>query len=290
MFRDDGSEVTGGTDPAAGDGLPAGEPGIALPGRGPELAVLTPMLERAAAGHGSAVLLRGEAGTGKTALLTAAQRIAAARDIQVLAGSGVRAETHLPFAGLNQLLRPVPLAELGLPDEQADLLRAALGLDKTMVADLYRVALAVLELLATVAAKVPLLVVADDAHRLDRPSADVLAFVGRRVAAEPIAIMLAARDSAADPFLASGIASLRLTAQAGEHQAPLRGDLPQLTPQELQIARLAASGLSNKQIGEQLFLSHRTVGSHLYHLFPKLGITARAQLPHALKSAGHDLV
>jgi len=57
-----------------------------------------------------------------------------------------------------------------------------------------------------------------------------------------------------------------------------------LSPQELQIAQLAASGLSNKEIGQQLFLSHRTVGSHLYRIFPKLGITARSHLRAALQS------
>jgi DNA-binding CsgD family transcriptional regulator len=59
--------------------------------------------------------------------------------------------------------------------------------------------------------------------------------------------------------------------------------LDQLTPQELQIARLAADGLSNREIGTRLYLSHRTVGSHLYRVFPKLGITSRAQLNTALR-------
>ena len=58
-----------------------------------------------------------------------------------------------------------------------------------------------------------------------------------------------------------------------------------LTAQELQIAQLAADGLSNREIAERLFVSHRTVGSHLYHIFPKLGITARTQLRDALKAA-----
>jgi DNA-binding NarL/FixJ family response regulator len=61
-----------------------------------------------------------------------------------------------------------------------------------------------------------------------------------------------------------------------------------LTPQEVQIARLAAAGLSNREIGERLFLSHRTVGSHLYRMFPKLGITARAQLRDVLASITDD--
>ncbi len=56
-----------------------------------------------------------------------------------------------------------------------------------------------------------------------------------------------------------------------------------LTTQELQIAQLAAEGLSNREIGERLFLSHRTVGGHLYRIFPKLGISGRAQLRNALK-------
>ncbi|HEX9349926.1 MAG TPA: helix-turn-helix transcriptional regulator, partial [Gaiellaceae bacterium] len=57
----------------------------------------------------------------------------------------------------------------------------------------------------------------------------------------------------------------------------------QLTPQELQIAQLAAEGLSNREIGERLYLSHRAVGSHLYRLFPKLGVTSRTQLLEALE-------
>ena len=61
-----------------------------------------------------------------------------------------------------------------------------------------------------------------------------------------------------------------------------------LTAQELQIAELAAAGLSNREIGERLFLSHRTIGSHLYRIFPKLGITARAQLPAALEPRGEE--
>jgi len=56
----------------------------------------------------------------------------------------------------------------------------------------------------------------------------------------------------------------------------------QLSPQELQIAQLAAAGLTNREIGERLYLSHRTVGSHLYRLFPKLGITSRSQLAAVL--------
>jgi DNA-binding CsgD family transcriptional regulator len=76
---------------------------------------------------------------------------------------------------------------------------------------------------------------------------------------------------------------LRASGERVRSRAP--GGWAQLSPQELQIAQLAAEGLSNRQIGEQLYLSHRTVESHLYRLFPKLGVTSRAQLRDALDFA-----
>jgi DNA-binding NarL/FixJ family response regulator len=77
----------------------------------------------------------------------------------------------------------------------------------------------------------------------------------------------------------------------GEKIGPRTQDArDRLTPQELQIAELAAEGLSNREIGERLFLSHRTVGSHLYRVFPKLGITARGQLRTALERTRDETV
>jgi DNA-binding CsgD family transcriptional regulator len=196
------ASVTGPDEPTA----------LATLGRQREIAALTAMLGQAAAGSGSALVLRGEAGIGKTTLLAAAQRLAAEREMRTLACSGVRTEAHLPFAGLHQLLRPVLAMMPAIPPEQGDLLRAALGLDQSVLADLYRVALAALELLAVVAARTPLLVVADDAHWLDRASADVLAFVGRRIAAEPIAMILSSRNGTDDPFEAAAIPELAIGA------------------------------------------------------------------------------
>ena len=85
-----------------------------------------------------------------------------------------------------------------------------------------------------------------------------------------------------DPFAERAREELRATGEA----SPRRGvnDSDQLSPQEVQIARLVAEGLSNREVGERLFLSHRTVGSHLYRIFPKLGITSRAQLTEAVRS------
>jgi DNA-binding CsgD family transcriptional regulator len=75
-----------------------------------------------------------------------------------------------------------------------------------------------------------------------------------------------------------------LTAACETSRRRKAGAWDQLTPQELQIAQMAAEGLSNREIGQQLYLSHRTVGSHLYHVFPKLGVTSRAQLRQALST------
>jgi DNA-binding NarL/FixJ family response regulator len=86
----------------------------------------------------------------------------------------------------------------------------------------------------------------------------------------------------ARPWVERATAELRASGQT----KPRAGDnvLDRLTPQELEIATLAASGMTNKQIAERLFLSHRTVGGHLHRAFPKLGVSTRAALRDALES------
>jgi DNA-binding CsgD family transcriptional regulator len=86
----------------------------------------------------------------------------------------------------------------------------------------------------------------------------------------------------ARPWAARAAGELRAAGWEGSHTVPR--DRTSLTPQELEIAMLAAAGLSNKQIGQRLFLSHRTVGAHLYQIFPKLGVTSRAALRDAFAS------
>jgi DNA-binding NarL/FixJ family response regulator len=98
----------------------------------------------------------------------------------------------------------------------------------------------------------------------------------------------AALREARDTFDALGCAAfseqarreLRASGESSRRRDPAARD--QLTPQELQIAHLAAEGLSNREIAQQLYLSHRTIGTHLYRIFPKLGITARGELSAAL--------
>ena len=88
----------------------------------------------------------------------------------------------------------------------------------------------------------------------------------------------------AAPWAARADQELRATGERGWQATSSRRD--RLTPQEAQIAELAVRGLSNREIGQQLFLSHRTIGSHLYRIFPKLGITSRKQLADALSAPG----
>jgi len=88
----------------------------------------------------------------------------------------------------------------------------------------------------------------------------------------------------ATPWALRADQELRETGERGWQ--PTVSDHEELSPQESQIAALAARGLSNREIGQQLFLSHRTVGSHLYRVFPKLGVTSRQQLAQAMADAG----
>jgi len=163
-----------------------------LCGRGDELAAIDRLLEGMRSGQAGALVLRGEAGIGKTALLDAAEGKAAGA--RVLRVTGVESEAELPFAGLHALMRPA-LDEIGgLPERQAVALRGAFGLAEAAVADRFLVGLGVLSLVAELAESRPVLVLVDDAQWLDRASADALVFAARRLHAERAAVLAAARD------------------------------------------------------------------------------------------------
>ena len=143
-------------------------------------------------GRAGSLVLRGEAGIGKTALLDAAEEKAAGA--RVLRVTGVESEAELPFAGLHALMRPV-LDEIGaLPERQAVALRGAFGMAEAAVADRFLVGLGVLSLVAELAEGRPVLLLVDDAQWLDRASADALVFAARRLHAERAAVLAAARD------------------------------------------------------------------------------------------------
>ncbi|WP_028066961.1 ATP-binding protein [Solirubrobacter soli] len=161
-----------------------------LIGRQQEQQLLVSLLDEVAI-RGQALVLRGEPGIGKSALLAEATRAAHVRDISVLSTAGVQSEAHLPFAGLHQLLRPVRGRVVELPAVQRAALDAAFGLTDQEAPEHFRIAMAVLDLLSEVA---PVLAVVDDAQWLDRPTLDVLAFVARRIEADPIVVVAATRD------------------------------------------------------------------------------------------------
>lgn len=181
-----------------------------LVGREHERQVMRSLTAAARVGEGGTLLVLGEAGIGKSALLRAAADEAAAAGMRVLRAQGVEAESEIPFGGLLQLLRPVIGHLDGLPAPQADALGAALALRPGSAGERFAVGAAVLGLLSRAAEDEPLALVVDDAHLLDAPTAHALTFAARRLSADPVAILLAARDGVASPVTEAGLPVLRL--------------------------------------------------------------------------------
>ncbi|OON71923.1 ATP-binding protein [Streptomyces tsukubensis] len=169
-----------------------------LVGRQGEIRQIDETIGTARASGGGVLVVRGEAGVGKTALLRHAER--AASGFRVMRAAGAEFESELPFAALHQLCRPLCAPSLGhlaeLPAQHREALRVAFGL-ATGAPDFYRAGLAALELFAAAARDRPLLCVVDDAQWLDAASLKALAFVARRVTAEPVALVFAVRVPAA---------------------------------------------------------------------------------------------
>ena len=157
-------------------------------------------------------MLRGEPGIGKSRLLAEAAALARERNIAVLRTTGVQSEARVAFSGLHQLLRPVRDHAAGLLPAHRAVLDAALGLGDDAAPEHFRIAMAVLDLLSEVAADAPLLVIAEDAHWLDRPSSDVLAFVARRLESDPIVLLAAVRDGYWSSLVGAGLPEHRLGA------------------------------------------------------------------------------
>ena len=182
----------------------------ALIGRRAELDAIQAVLAAAHDGRSGVLVVRGAAGVGKTALLE--QAAEAAHDFRVLRAEGVEAESELAFAGLHQLLRPLSPLFASLPAPQRSALEAVFGVADGPGGDRLVVASGARSLLAEAAEEQPLLCVVDDLQWLDRPSAEALGFVARRLDAEPIALLLALRDGAPVP---AGLARFPLLALGG---------------------------------------------------------------------------
>ena len=158
----------------------------------PERAALSGLLDAARAGRSGVLVVRGEPGAGKTALLDWV--IESAAGLRVARVAGVESEMELAFAALQQLCAPMLDQLAGLPDPQRAALGVAFGLEAGAAPDRFLVGLAALSLLSEAAEQQPLLCVVDDAQWLDRASAQALGFVARRLLAEPVAVVFAARE------------------------------------------------------------------------------------------------
>ena len=162
-----------------------------LLGRAGERGALDRLLENVRGGQSAVLVIRGEPGVGKTALLHYCARQASGFRVARIAG--VESEMELPFAGLHQLCAPMLDRLAALPEPQQAALGVALGLSSGPAPDRFLVALAALHLLAEIAAERPLLCFVDDVQWLDDASRQVLGFVARRLLAESVALVFAAR-------------------------------------------------------------------------------------------------
>ncbi|MCU1629059.1 MAG: putative transcriptional regulator, LuxR family [Pseudonocardia sp.] len=172
--------------------MSSGHPGSGLRGRTREFEALNRLVDGVRSGRSSVLVVRGEPGVGKSALLEYVRgRASGCRIAQV---GGVESEVELAFAGLHQMCSPMLERVEDLPGPQRDALRVAFGLREGAAPDRFLVGLAVLTLLSEVAAERPLVCLVDDAQWLDRASVQAMAFVARRLLADPVAVVFAVRE------------------------------------------------------------------------------------------------
>jgi DNA-binding CsgD family transcriptional regulator len=249
----------------------------ALVGRARECAAVDRLLEVSARGESSSLVLRGEAGTGKTALLShAADR---ASDWTILRTVGVEAEADLAFAGLYGLLRPI-VDKLGeLPETQAAALAGSLGLAPSLGADRLLISVGVLSLLAAAADGGPLLCLIDDAQFLDAASVEALVFSARRLGAEPVAMLFAAREGTARVFAAPGLPELAVEGLGAEAAAQL---LAASAPEATDLVR---EWLLGEAAGNPLALLELPRGLSAAQLQGRAALPETAPLTSRLRSA-----
>lgn len=248
-----------------------------------ESAVLDALVDRLREG-GGALLVRGEAGIGKSVLLQRVRQRAAAQGARVLASDGVESEAEFAFAGLHQLLRPVIGLSAQLPDLQRQALEAALGMGVDLEPDPFRVAVAAFQLICEAADSVPLVLIVDDGHWLDRSTLSVIAFVGRRLEAEHVALVAAIRSGQSTPLDDARLPSLdleRLSALAAARLLDRRA--PELHP--VLRARVLAESAGNPLALVELA---RSMGQSGEQLSP-WPTTLTARLERAFASRLRDL-
>ncbi len=190
-----------------------------LVGRDAERARVGALLDDARASRSGALVLRGEAGVGKTALLEDARERAS--DMHVLIARGIESEVELAFAGLHQLVRPALDLLDRLPGPQAAALGGALGMADRGGDDRFLISAACLTLLSEMSERRPVLCLVDDAQWLDTPSSDALEFVARRLGEEGIAILISAREGDERRFDGRGLPSVAVEGLAPDDAAAL---------------------------------------------------------------------
>jgi DNA-binding CsgD family transcriptional regulator len=180
-----------------------------LVGREREIGAIETLLD-GVEGSQTVLIVRGEPGIGKSALLSEASRRAKERGMVVLKTTGVQSEARLPFAGLHQLLWPVHEQIDLLPAPQREAMLAAFGMADTDTPDLFLISMATLNLLSASARSSPVVLIADDTQWLDRSTSEVLAFVARRLDSESIVLLASDRGESESPFESSAPLQLHL--------------------------------------------------------------------------------
>lgn len=240
-----------------------------LHGRQSELASITRLLDSARDGVSGALVVRGEPGIGKTALL---DEIASRGDMLILRGLGIESEAELSFSSLHLLFHPVLADHLAtLPAPQRQALEGAFGLAAGPPADRMLVGLAVLTLLSGVAERTPVFCVIDDAQWLDRSSAEALLFAARRLGAEGVVMLFGVRTSDT-PFPAPGLPDLHLGGLSAEAAAALVDERERDLEPEVRRRVLAEAG------GNPLALIELPAALRATHATDVLPLTSRLQL------------
>ena len=180
-------------------------PSPELVGRALELGTLDEVVR-----SGGAVVLSGPPGIGKSRLVLEAERSGLDRGMTVLTATGVQSETNLPFAGLHQLLHPILDKTNGLPDTQANALRAAFGEGAEAKPDVFMIGLGTLNVLDEQAGEAGLVAIAEDAQWLDQGTGAVLAFVARRLGSHRVSLVVGIRAGFASPLGDIGITEIPL--------------------------------------------------------------------------------
>lgn len=256
-----------------------------LRGRERELAHLRDLINGIES-RGAALVLRGDAGIGKSALLAQATALAAQRDLGIATTHGTPSEGHLAFAGIHQLLHPM-LGVIGLlPAPQRRALEGAFGISDADVPDLFLIGLAALGLIAETAADRPLLVAVEDAHWLDRPSLDVLTFVARRIEFEPVVMVFAAREDVSLALREAGLTAIEVDRLTDSDAEAVLREVAALSPELERRVLSEADGNPLALIELSFAASGLEADSASDHALP---LTARLERAFAARLGDLDL-